>query len=383
MRRRDQHLISVMLKNKIEAVERYLTHIESKVGIYLAGFVFSIILLLIASIYVTPALQCINHGEEYARLSMNPWDLQRASPLRMRILSPLIAYFLFLRGELFLFFPLLSGLLFLSVIYTTFRSQSLTSLQSLGMVSLMAFNTPILFTLHFQGYTDTLSYLLIFLCLIVKDNLLAAIFLALSLFNHESNLFAFPYIVFSRCLRFTDKKQTILLFIMAMIPYVIYRYYIIQYAPVLYSTGYYLNAAQIRHNLLVIAKLLPIGIFEAFKLCWGIQIIAFVYLIKDKKYLEVCQIILFPVCAYLQLFIANDTSRLMGLAFPGILFSAKYLKDYWGPLFTKRLWIIIGLNFLIPTYYVGQEAMIPFFPLPVTIIIRYVFDIDLWTLWWK
>ncbi|GAK49572.1 hypothetical protein U14_00795 [Candidatus Moduliflexus flocculans] len=364
-------------------IEIRLNYIEKKFGIHLTGFAFSVILLLISSIYVTPALQCVNHGVLYARLSLNPLDFQQANPLQLRILSPFLGYVLFLRGNSFLFFPLLCGVIFLYVIYVAFRSQSFTLLQSLAIASLMAFNTPILFTLHFQGYTDTLSYLLVLLCLIIPNNLFAASAFALAMLNHESNFFALPYIIFLRFYSNAYRKQGIIFFIIALIPFYIYRHYVTNQTQVLYTAGFYLNSEQIRLNLWAIAKLLPIGIFEAFRLCWGIPLIAGIYFFKDKRHKEMLFIILVPICASLQLCIASDTSRLMGLAFPCILFGAKYLKDYWKEEFTKRVWLVIGFNFLIPVYYVGQKHMIPFFPLPVSIIAYYLLNLDLWALWWK
>jgi hypothetical protein len=168
---------------------RVLDKVESRFGLYPTGFLLGMALVGIAAVYVTPAFHTVSLGAFYEILSLNPFNFPAANPLQLRILTPLLAYFLFFRGPLFLLFPLLVGVLFLTLIYTHYRKQDFGPLESLGMASLMAFSTPILHLLHFQGYTDTTSYLLLFLCLILIKTPLWFLFFGLAILNHESNLF--------------------------------------------------------------------------------------------------------------------------------------------------------------------------------------------------
>jgi hypothetical protein len=63
-------------------------------------------------------------------------------------------------------------------------------------------------------------------------------------------------------------------------------------------------------------------------------------------------------CASSQLLVAGDVSRLLGLAFPVILYGAEELRS---SLDEKRfaivLWQVVLVSFLIPHYYVGQGAV--------------------------
>ena len=169
-----------------------LRKMELQIGLYPTAFLLNVALLGIAAIYVTPAFRTINLGAFYEILSINPFNFQASNPVQLRILTPLLAYLLFLRGPFFILLPLFIGMLFLTFIYIHYRKQSFTPIESLGMASLMAFSTPILFTLHFQGYTDTTSYLLLFLCLVFIKNPIWPLFFALAVLNHYSNIFAAP-----------------------------------------------------------------------------------------------------------------------------------------------------------------------------------------------
>jgi len=297
----------------------------------------------------------------------------------------LLAYFLFFRGPLFLLFPLLVGVLFLTLIYTHYRKQDFGPIESLGMASLMAFSTPILHLLHFQGYTDTTSYLLLFLCLILIKTPVWFLFFGLAILNHESNLFAVPYLLVldwqnNSCWK--SQIRSFGLFFASLIPFILYRAYVARHATILFSPGFYLNLQNIKITTQIVARLLPMGIFEAFKLFWVFPLLAAAYLLKRKNYLQFFWLFLVVLCAGLQLLIAHDTSRLIGLAFPCILFGAEVVRhELKGDLFARKLWTIIGLNFFVPTYYVGLEIMIPFLPLPLSLILKWL-GVDSWQLWW-
>jgi hypothetical protein len=52
-------------------------------------------------------------------------------------------------------------------------------------------------------------------------------------------------------------------------------------------------------------------------------------------------------------------------------------------VFTRRLWLLIGLNFFVPRYYIGQATAIPFFPLPLPLVVKYVFGLKACDLCWR
>ena len=83
-----------------------------------------------------------------------------------------------------------------------------------------------------------------------------------------------------------------------------------------------------------------------------------------------------------QLALGTDTTQYFGLMFPAILFAAAGLREYYGSeTFVKYLWILIGLNFLVPQLIVQEPSIIPVFPQPVSIIM-YFLGIDVWGEFW-
>lgn len=193
----------------------------------------------------------------------------------------------------------------------------------------------------------------------------------LLLFNHESNLFIIPSLIFLYYTNKSSKAKAIfsdtLLFGLALIPFFLYRNYISEQSPVEYNFEMYYS--QIKENIKSIINYFPIGFFYAFKLFWLFPAFAIYYFWKEKNYQ---QLLFYTICivgVLGQLVFASDTSRLIGLAFPIILFSALKIKQQWGTeLFLSRTFYLIIINFLIPQYYVGQSVMIPFYPLPSSII---------------
>lgn len=367
-------------------VSEKIKSIDCKWGIIKSAIIFSIFLHLLACLYVTPALTVINHGTGYANLSIAPIDLSYNSAFRFRILSPAIAHLLFLRGKLFIFFPLLVSLIFVSTIYVVCRKRfNLNANLSFITASIICFSTPLLFLLHFQGYVDVFSYFFIFLCLISKRFIFQSLFFALAILNHESSIFAFPFLVFRPWENSKINKVFFVrlgCYLLSLAPMILYRIFLSQYTEVALNSSFYLSLKHVKFCLTSIAQLAPIGIFESFRLFWFIPLVTVIFLFKNDRKLNAYWYILVFACSISQLFIAHDTSRVLGLAFPIFIFSIRDLSSFFtNEKLEKMLFIIFFLNFLVPVYYVGQNNMIPFLPLPVSLVLLF-FGFDPWSLWW-
>lgn len=349
----------------------FLLYLEQKFGIYFSSLIVAFILLCIAAIYVTPSIAPMELGRGYASLSIDPFDFSEQNNLRYRILTPFMAYCLGLRGSLYIVFPLIIALLFLSGIYFYIRKTQAPA-ESLLITMLVCFSSPILFLLHFQGYVDATSYLLILLMIIfIKKIFVWVPLMALLLLNHESNLFIIPGLFYFYYINTPNTTKAVFFaifgFALAFIPFWLYRNYINEVSPVDYNFEMYYS--QIKENIKSIVVYFPIGFFYAFKLFWLFPMLAIYYLWKEKNQQQLLFYTLLIVGVLSQLLFASDTSRLIGLAFPVILFSALKIKQQWGTeLFLKRTFYLILINFLIPQYYVGQSVMIRFYPLPSSLI---------------
>lgn len=360
-------------------IATFLCHCEQRYGKLLCAFVIAIALLAIAAVYVTPSLTVKELGRGYASLSVNPFDLSEQNNLRCRILTPLMAYFSGLRGNLYIFFPLIITLFFLTATYLFLRKK-LSSLESFYTTALICFSSPVLFLLHFQGYADITSYLIILMIItFIKKPYVWGPLMAMLLLNHESNLFILPALLFFYFISAENKTKALaftgISLIVAILPFYFYRKYVSETSPVEYNFNMYLS--QIKENIKTIVAYSGVGVFYAFKLFWIFPLLAAYHYWKEKNWQYLLLFLLILWGALSQLLVASDTSRLMGLAFPLILFSALKLKDVYGSsMFTKGTFYLLLVNFCVPQFYVGQSVMIPFYPLPVSLVMRYCFGIE-------
>lgn len=355
---------------------RFPEKTEHRFGLYSGAFILSLVLLGIACIYNTPHFSSFSLGEFYEELSNNPFVFND-NPLQYRVLTPFIAYCLFLRGPLYIIVPLLSGLLLLSSIYIYFRKKDFHSFDAFLVTALIAFSSPILFQLHFQGYVDTTSYFLVFMTYVFierKQFHFSFLFYALALLNHEINTFAAPFLLWMCFLQTGIKRswKPLLFFAISWIPVILYRRFIDTHTDISSRIEFYLNYRweylwlNIGWNFQQMYRLMPLGIFMCFKLFWLIPIFAIYKKIRERSYKDVLTILLMITCGCAPLVLASDTSRIVGLCFIPILVSVKYIKQYFSDAsFTKYLSALLLLNFMVPAYYVGQTYLIPYYPLPV------------------
>lgn len=358
-----------------------LVSAETKFGVYPTAFLLALLLLALAAIYVTPSLVPRQLGRGYASLSANPFDFAEENYLRYRILTPLLAYCLGFRGSFYILFPLLIAVLFLSAIYFRVRKMYGPA-EGLVVSMLICFSTPVLFLLHFQGYTDITSYLLIFLIMgFIRKPFAWIPLLALLLLNHASNLYAVPFLLFYYFIESTDKTKALwvglLGMVIALLPFYFYRHFISSYSGVEYDFTKLL--IQIRENVKTVASHFGAGVFNAFKLFWLIPVWAGYRWWKEGDRPRTLLLLAIIVLSMSQMLMGSDTSRFMGMAFPVIILGALKLREAWGEqLFLKRMFFLFLLNASVPQYYVGQSTMIRFYSLPASWLLKHVFGIETW-----
>jgi hypothetical protein len=194
---------------------------------------------------------------------------------------------------------------------------------------------------------------------------LCYILTGLAFFNHEFIVYLIPWIAFllnDNSIKTKKYFETLFILVLLSLPYLFFRVYVSRHVDVEYDMGYYFNYGNISWTLAHIKKLFLLGFFEAFKLFWLLPVLAIIYELRQKRNSLLIATLLIIAGTLMQLLIASDTSRLIGLAFPVILLSAYILKEKWGNAFSKRLWLLILINLFIPSYYIGQEYIIPFPP---------------------
>jgi len=357
---------------------------EARLGVVFTGVALSFLLMILGGLYASENVLPLNFGQEYARLSQNPFDFQNPNRLHYRILSPLIGYVLFLRGNLFVILTHGASLVFLVTIYVHFRRKSYEPIEALIFSFMMAFSINVLNEIHFPGTTDPVSYLfLLWAILNIKKPVVWGACFCVALLNHEANFFALPWLVFMALMKnkgSRDRFLGILVGIAACLPWFAVRMVLSRAisSDIPFSAGYYLSFANITRNLEQIFPTLWVGIFSAYKLAWVFPFAAIMIYIRSGKKYNATLLVAIVFCAMAQLFFGWDVTRLMGLGFPAIVLGAEAVREKWGAdNFRKWAWRLLFLNLLVPQATTWGDHIITFYPLPYTMLVQYFSGIPL------
>jgi len=361
----------------LESASETLLRLEKRWGIPLTGLAIGVVLFLAATVLVAPRLTTVGGAglsPEFQNLSEEPFNFSRNSPLQYRILTPLLAHVLMLRGRLYPVFPLLIGVALLATVYVHFRKSS-SPMTSAAAAAMMAFSMPLLSSFFCAGYPDAVSYLLIWICLTATSLPLQCTAFALMLLNHESTAFAFPFLAYRPWNQEPIRKTVLraVLLLAMFIPLVAYRKYVDLHSAPLLGAGYYLNVAAIADNVKKVAHFAALGLFEAFRLFWYVVLFALLVLVRSRKIGEAAWLILVVGCACLPLVLACDTGRFTALAFPAVLLSIKVLGSHFDKAtLEKSLWLLFAANFFVPVYFTWERQSAFLLPWPILFLLKLV-----------
>ncbi len=354
-----------MINNGIERINRFFIFLETRSNLIITSFVIGFIFLGLDMLYVTPKFEAAYHGLQYSILSNNPFDFSYVNPLRYRILPSLIGYLIFLRGNMFFIVPLIFALLFISSVYWIYRRKKYSPLDAILFTGLIAFSCTLYIQLVAPGYTDSIFYFFLFLSFaFVKDIIWCGVFFALAMLTHESSIFLLPgLLLYSGYIHNGNKSATLKQFFMlliAIIPLLIYRYWVSKQITVEYDLNFYFSKKNILFSLKKAIPLMPAGAFYAFKLFWLFPIYTLCKTWKKREFKFFTIIIVIIIFDFIQLIIAFDITRMLCLGFPAILLSAEKIKEEWqSEKFTHFVLGLTILNFFIFQYFMSSDGLIP------------------------
>jgi hypothetical protein len=358
----------------LEKINTALGNLERKASVYVVALGTGVLLMALARIYIYPAVEAVNHGQTFVALANEPFNYSLNNPLQNRILTPLIANYVGFYGARFIDFVRYIGIAFLALIYIAARKNDLRPATALAASAIFAFTSPIVFFVHFAGYTDITSYLCIFIAMLtVRTIYVWPVMLALSLLNHEFTLFVFPWFFIYYLL---NNKRSVLSVTfgalgigLSILPWYAWVLYVSTKMNPEYAPSFY-GQVDMMQNVRLIAANLYTGCFASFKIAWALPIVATYYHLKHRRFGEIFLYAAILACTLLQLLIAHDTSRLMALAFPliwlGFITVAKELPPILG---TSVLLGLVVANIFVPTYYIGQNQEMQFYSVPATRIL--------------
>ena len=327
--------------------------------IFSAGF--SLLLFAIAWFWIHPSTEVQFHGILFSNLSIAPFDFSTENPARYRILSPVMAHAIGLSGKLFFLFPWIMMIAFMTLVQRFSLLGSIPIYAGFIKVTLLSFSFMLFLSLAGPGYVDSISWLLLMICLLPGLNRIAfATCLLLALLNHESSIFAFPGLLLWRYRELPYKKvlqQSLYDLLPVIFLYALFRWTISELTPVRYDFSFYLSKENILGNIYANFSHLFKGVFYSFRVAWILPLLAIISTIQKKEYRITIVLSCMLIFPFFQLFIAYDINRLLCLCFPAFVLSFDYLFRN-KPVQTLALSIIIILiNLLLPVYIIGKDII--------------------------
>jgi len=292
----------------------------------------------------------LSNGEDYSQRSIAPFT-QSGDLYSTRLLMPALSYFLFLRGywPYYVFFLIIT-ILFIALLFAWNKENNVLPGWQFFSLCTASF---VIFQFQVPGYPEIIIFLF-FLLVIQKEisQKSKLSLLLLALVAHEASLFIGLVLAW----RYLFKKEAF-----------IYIFSVIVYVGVwaLFSN---LNISEVfvSHSVSKMSGLEWVlthplrevfGVFIAYKTLWLLFGWAIIVGIHLKLFDDVKFIIANIFAAIFMTFLAVDTSRLMGYAFPGLLVSLLVLKNkISNTLSNNVLSVIFLLNLIIPSVYIGLNG---------------------------
>ncbi|MCE9616137.1 MAG: hypothetical protein K8T26_17835 [Lentisphaerae bacterium] len=374
----------MMLDAWIARGERLLSRGEQRLGLPALSLAVGAALMVFAGLYASENFVPLGFGANYARLATEPFRFDQPDILQYRLFAPVVAHYLGLRGNLFPILTHGASLLLLATLYAAARRRAWRPAEAAALAATMATSINVLGEVHFAGMTDPISYLGLLGALLAKSALGYGLGLGLALLNHESNFFALPWLLAcglgaghaprERLMRLAAAAAAVGAF--AAMRACLGRY-ITSDVPL--APGDYLRWSNIAPILNGLIPHLWLGVFAAYKLLWALPLLAGAYRWRCGARREAVWLALVVACALAQLLVAEDVTRLVGLAFPAILYGAVVLREQQGPeRFARWMWRLLLFNLLVPTVEVFLGGRItPLYPLPVTILVQSLLGLPL------
>lgn len=344
-------------------ISQFIEKSEKSIGRIPFALLAALLLLILAAVYVRPAVQTVVLGTSYAELANDPFS-ENENAVGFRILTPLISYGLGLRGQLIIVTNLILAFTFLFVAFLYFRKELSSPSDALLGTAVFAFSLVTLTTICYGGYCDSATYLIILGMWILRSNSIAFyILLFLGLLNRESILFLLPWFIFLGVSEADSKIRTgakmLLGYGLVFILYYLFRMWVSSFRPVSFDFEYYFEP--LLENPLAYFNVSygyqGLGYFTVFKAMW-IFVFAAVLSFWNKRMIrpliEICLILFF---VWTQMFIAWDSSRMLTLVFPVMLISLLHLFKTNPYNFRNWGYLVFFFSLIIPQMYTAAHII--------------------------
>lgn len=288
-------------------------------------------------------------GTEYAKRTFNPFD-QKADVYNKRLLMPALAHILFFRGYWpYYILSMLLTIIFIALLYLWCKENAPLKIWQLLSVCTSSF---VIYSFQFPGYPDILLSILLLLAMSACfDQKARFSLLILALLTHESSVFIAPFLA----LRYLE-KNTFRLYCAAIILYALVWLGSYGFNPHGILAGQKVGGKSGLEWVTSAFSSELAGIAISWKALWLLPVLALWHSVRQEKYNDGLFIVGAIAAGIMVTFIGVDTSRLVGIAFPGILLSLKVINDNRKIISSHALSALFVINIIIPSFYVGLNT---------------------------
>jgi len=349
----------------LAVLRRFANGQQRRLGPVAWSALVAVALMVAASLEVAPALHVTGMGAAYAELATDPFGAA-GNPVHHRILTPLIAHLAGLRGEGIIVVNLAAAALLLLAVHLHFLRRTADPGLALLAAAALAFSLVTLTTVHYGGYTDSLTYLLIFLIWWARRRawLLGALFL-LALFNRESTLLLVPWFLWVRVAGAPRPGRALAasLAVLALAT-AIYTVVRTQWLAADTTTGYglafyvdpFLQDPTV--SLRRTCGLWTLGLITVFGVLWAIPLVAAVRPGPGRgPFVRSAAVLL--GCGFAQLLFAVDTSRMWTVAFPVMILALRRLAAEPDPWLERWAPTLVIAHLLLPQLFTAFAVIEP------------------------
>lgn len=317
--------------------------------------------------------------DQYAPLAENPWrsDLEFNPQGRHRILGPVIAHYLGLRGLWAEVPPIAANTFFLAVALLIL--QRLTAWRtSVVLLALLATTQTVVSSQTWIGFQDSFGHLAIAICLLVGRPWLALPVIILGMLGDERCATALPFVILWHFVVAEERPYlraslwTIAGLAAVAIWFGLFKWIQSTFVPETAKAALNWNEVVSFRYLAINLNYIPLGMYEAFRAAWILPIMMVPLLVRQRRWLVLAGFLLALAICVIQASLVADISRCCAFGWPGLFIAIYFLSKYQPVVLDQVSKFALVLNVFTPSYQIigGEPLRSPqlYWPFPLALL---------------
>jgi hypothetical protein len=348
--------------------------LESRYGERGSSIVWALLVELGSLVLAFPRGPSVRLVESYAPLCENPFTTHAIGEpaLRLRLLGPLMAYAMGLRGMSGAAVPLIANVALLACAHSLLRTH-LPKPQAGLAVALLGTTLVTLTSQHWLGYQDSLASLGILLTIVVASPSASVPILALAMFADERAAAAVPLVLTWRVIIMGESVLSkAFLKRCACLGLAILAWFLTTRALLrsLGNRGFDDLVSEVLGGkyLRVQYEYAPLGLYYAFRAAWLLPLLAIVRLLSERRTGWLLILLAGLAAVAIPAVLVLDMSRVMSYSFPALLIAIVVLARFDSAALRTYLLCALLLNVaILPIYQVVGTRFRPLSPMPLSL----------------